>query len=326
MEERALGSGGLRVSAIGLGCMGMSEFYGPLDKKEAIATIHRAADLGINFLDTADMYGRGANEELVGKALAGCRDKYVVATKFGTVRGDDGSFLGINGRPEHVKKACEASLARLGVDVIDLYQLIRVDRATPVEETVGAMAGLVREGKVRFLGLSEPSAATIRRAHKIQPISAIQSEYSLWTRDPEDEVLPVCRELGIGFVAYSPLGRGFLAGRLADIDDLAPDDARRAYPRMQGENYRQNVNLVDEIRAIAQDLGCTPAQAALAWLLSKDVVPIPGTKRRKYLEENARAAEVRLTGEEIARIEQVFRPGVAKGDRYPEGAMKHLNG
>jgi aryl-alcohol dehydrogenase-like predicted oxidoreductase len=328
MEERMLGSGGLRVSAIGLGCMGMSEFYGPLDEKEAIVTIHRAPDLGINFLDTADMYGRGANEELVGKALSGRRDRYIVATKFGTVRGDDGSFLGINGKPEHVRKACEASLRRLGVDVIDLYQLIRVDRATPVEETVGAMAELVREGKVRFLGLSEPSAATIRRAHKIHPISAIQSEYSLWTRDPEDEVLPACRELGIGFVAYSPLGRGFLAGRFAGLDDLASDDARRDYPRLQGENFSQNAHLADEIKVIAHDKGCTPAQIALAWLLSKgrDIVPIPGTKRRTYLEENAKATEVRLTEEDLARIEKTFPAGAAKGDRYPQSAMRHLNG
>ena len=328
MEERQLGRVGLKVSALGLGCMGMSEFYGPRDEKESIATIHRAIDLGVTFLDTADMYGRGANEELVGRAIAGHREKVVLATKFGSVRGEDGSFRGIEGRPEHVRSACEASLRRLKAEVIDLYYQHRVDPKTPIEETVGAMAGLVKEGKVRYLGMSEASGKTLRRAHRVHPISALQSEYSLWTRDPEEDVLPVCRELGIGFVAYSPLGRGFLARRFEEPEDLASDDARRDYPRLQGDNYRRNLRLAKELEKIARAKECTPAQAALAWLLSRgdDVVPIPGTKRRSYLEENVNALEVHLGPDELGQIEKAFPPGAAKGDRYPEYAMRNLNG
>jgi aryl-alcohol dehydrogenase-like predicted oxidoreductase len=323
-----LGSKGLRVSALGLGCMGMSEFYGPRDETKAIATIHRALDVGISFFDTADMYGRGANEELLGRAVAGQRDHVVIATKFGTVRGEDGSFQGINGKPRYVRSACEASLRRLKVDVIDLYYLIRVDSDTPVEETIGAMGDLVKDGKVRYLGMSEVSGQTLRRAHKIHAITAVQSEYSLWTRDPEQEILPVCRELGIGFVAYSPLGRGFLAGRFRTPDDLSSDDARLDYPRFQGDNLQKNLRLVTELEAIAREKGCSRAQVALAWLFSRgdDIVPIPGTTRKSYLEENVEALTVELVPEDLTRIETVFPLSAASGDRYPSYAMTRLNG
>ena len=315
-----MGSQGLEVSAQGLGCMGMSEFYGTTDEGEAIATIHRALELGITFLDTADMYGWGANERLVGKAIADRRDQVVLATKFGNMRGPNGEYLGINGSPEYVRSACEASLERLGVETIDLYYQHRVDLETPIEETVGAMAELVQEGKVRYLGLSEASAATIRRAHAVHPLSALQSEYSLWTRDPEAEILPTVRELGIGFVAYSPLGRGFLTGRIRSVDDLDEKDFRRRGPRFQEENLRRNLELVAEIEALAAEKDVTASQLALAWVLSRgdDVVPIPGTKRRTYLEENAAAVEIELTDEELERLEQAFPAGVAAGDRYPD--------
>ena len=320
MDARKLGTQGLEVSALGLGCMGMSEFYGTADEGEAIATIQRALELGITFLDTADMYGWGANERLVGKAIADRRDGVVLATKFGNVRGERGEFLGIDGSPEYVRSACEASLQRLGVDTIDLYYQHRVDLKTPIEETVGAMAELVREGKVRYLGLSEAAPATIRRAHAVHPLSVLQTEYSLWTRDPEPEVLPTVRELGIGFVAYSPLGRGFLSGRIKSVDDLEEADFRRRGPRFQEENLRQNLALVEEVEALAAEKGVTPAQLALAWVLSRgdDVVPIPGTKRRAYLEENAAAADVALTTDELERLEQAFPAGAAAGDRYPD--------
>jgi aryl-alcohol dehydrogenase-like predicted oxidoreductase len=320
MKTRRLGSQGLEVSALGLGCMGMSEFYGTADEGEAIATIHRALELGITFLDTADMYGWGANERLVGKAIADRRDQVVLATKFGNVRGPAGEFLGISGKPDYVRSACEASLERLGVDTIDLYYQHRVDLETPIEETVGAMAELVAEGKVRYLGLSEAAPETIRRAHAVHPISALQSEYSLWTRDPEAEILPTVRELGIGFVAYSPLGRGFLSGRIRSVDDLDEKDFRRRGPRFQEENLRRNLELVAEVEALAAEKGVTPSQLALAWVLSRgdDIVPIPGTKRRTYLEENAAAVEIELTPEEIERLERAFPVGVTAGDRYPD--------
>jgi aryl-alcohol dehydrogenase-like predicted oxidoreductase len=320
METRRLGTQGLEVSELGLGCMGMSEFYGTTDEGEAIATIHRAIELGVTFLDTADMYGWGANERLVGKAIADRRDQVVLATKFGNMRGPAGEFLGISGKPDYVRSACNASLERLGVDVIDLYYQHRVDLETPIEDTVGAMAELVQEGKVRYLGLSEAAPDTIRRAHAVHPIAALQSEYSLWTRDPEAEILPTVRELGIGFVAYSPLGRGFLTGRIRSVEDLDEKDFRRRGPRFQEENLRQNLALVAEVEALAAEKGVTPSQLALAWVLSRgdDIVPIPGTKRRKYLEENAAAADIDLTPAEIERLEQAFPVGATAGDRYPD--------
>ena len=324
MEQRTLGRDGLIVSALGLGCMGMSEFYGEGDQAESIRVIHRALDQGVTFLDTADIYGSGRNEELVGRALQGRREQVVLATKFGNMRGQGGEFLGINGRPEYVRSACEASLNRLGVHHIDLYYQHRVDPDTPIEDTVGAMAELVREGKVRFLGLSEAGPETIRRAQKIYPIAALQTEYSLWSREPEKEILPTVRDLGIGFVPYSPLGRGFLTGRFHSIQDLAPDDWRRNNPRFQGENLQRNLKIVQEITKIASEKNCTPAQLALAWVLAQgnDVCPIPGTKRLQYLEENIGALKVRLTSDDLARIDRMLPHGVAAGERYPEAAMR----
>jgi aryl-alcohol dehydrogenase-like predicted oxidoreductase len=327
MKTRTLGKSGLVVSSMGLGCMGMSEFYAGRDEQEAIATIHRALEIGINLLDTADMYGPFTNEELVGRAIKGRRDKVVLATKFGNVRGKDGSFLGINGRPEYVIAACELSLRRLAVDTIDLYYQHRVDPNTPIEDTVGAMARLVEQGKVRHIGLSEAGIETIRRAHKVHPVTALQTEYSLWSRDPEDGTLDVCRELGIGFVPYSPLGRGFLTGQIKSLDDLAPDDYRRRSPRFQGENFKKNLELVGRIEAMAAEKGCTPAQLTLAWVLAQgeDIVPIPGTKRRKYLEENAAALDVVISPQDRKRIDEIAPQGVTAGMRYPESAMAAVN-
>jgi aryl-alcohol dehydrogenase-like predicted oxidoreductase len=327
MHTRKLGSEGLEVSALGLGCMGMSEFYAGRDEAEALATIHRAIDLGVTFLDTADMYGPFTNEVLVGKAIADRRDRVVLATKFANARGENGEYLGIRGDADYVRQACDASLKRLGVEHIDLYYQHRVDPNTPIEETVGAMAELVAAGKVRFLGLSEAAPETIRRAHAVHPISALQTEYSLWSREPEEEILPTVRELGIGYVAYSPLGRGFLTGQIRSIDDLDEDDYRRHAPRFQGENFQKNLDLVKEIEAISQEKGCTPAQLALAWLLAQgeDIVPIPGTKKRARLEENMGALNVRIDSEDRARIDRILPPGAAAGTRYAAPQMAALN-
>jgi aryl-alcohol dehydrogenase-like predicted oxidoreductase len=329
MRTRTLGS--LTVPAEGLGCMGMSEFYGTADQEEAERTIHRALDLGVTFLDTADMYGPFTNERLVGQAIAGRRDEVVLATKFGNERGEDGSFRGVNGRPEYVRRACDASLQRLGVDVIDLYYQHRVDTTVPVEDTWGALRDLVGAGKIRYAGISEATPETIRRAHAVQPVTAVQTEYSLWTRDPEDNgVLATCAELGIGFVAYSPIGRGFLSGEIRSLDDLAPDDFRRRNPRFQGEAFEQNLRLVDRVREIAGEKGVTASQLALAWVMARSdrsgnpaVVPIPGTKRVAYLEENAAAAEIELTDDELARIDEAAPVGAAQGDRYPDMSTVH---
>ena len=325
MEQRQLGTQGLTVSALGLGCMGMSEFYGAGDEAESIATIQRALDLGVAFLDTSDMYGRGHNEGLVGRAIAGRRAEVQLATKFGIVRGDDPRHRSVSGKPEYVKSACEASLRRLNVEYIDLYYQHRVDPETPIEDTVGAMADLVREGKVRYLGLSEAAPATIRRAHAVHPISALQTEYSLWSREPEDGIIPTIRDLGIGFVPYSPLGRGFLTGQITSPDDFAPDDFRRHSPRFQGENFGRNLALVDRVKEMARAKGCTPGQLALAWLLAqgRDMAPIPGTKRRAYLEENVGALNVHLSPEELARLDELAPRGAAAGDRYPD--MRSVN-
>jgi aryl-alcohol dehydrogenase-like predicted oxidoreductase len=326
MEQRTLGKNGLRVSALGLGCMGMSGTYGKADEAESIATIRRALDIGVTFIDTADIYGDGHNEELVGRALKGRRDEVVLATKFGNVVGPDGTRF-ISGKLEYVKEACEKSLKRLGVEVIDLYYQHRVDPNTPIEDTVGAMADLVKAGKVRHLGLSEAAPATIRRAHKVHPIAALQSEYSLWTRDQEAGVLPTVRELGIGFVAYSPLGRGFLTGTVDGASEFMEGDTRRRHPRFTGENIGRNASISAKLAEIAESKGCTPAQVAIGWVSAqgKDIVPIPGTKRRRYLEENVAALDIALTPEEISRISAAFPPGSAAGDRYPRGMMEAVN-